>query len=320
MKKLREMFIASALLMQSILPVSALENKLGTITAVGDVMIGRRLTPVIKEKGVEWPFSASKEYLSDADIAFCNLECPISKRGEIIPKEYNFRAVPEAVGTLTDAGFDIVSLANNHCLDYDEFALIDTTATLTENNIKYCGLRNDPVILERDGLKFAFLAYSAVNNYEFDKRKKVSPLSPKQLKQDIAKAKKDNDFVVVSIHFGDELKKSPVAYQKEYAHIAVDSGADLILGHHPHVLQPIEKYHGKYICYSLGNFLFGCLNKIKDSAIVEFAYSKDKIWLERIIPFNVNNYDTNYKPVPLEGKRKQEVIDFLTSGLEEKLK
>ena len=288
------------------------------LSAVGDVMLGRWLTAVLKDKGHEWPFLKVKDTLSNSDIAFCNLECPMSDRGKIIRKEFNFRASTDSVRSLEYAGFDIVSLANNHCLDYNLYALYDTTKTLTENGIKYCGLRNDPVVIEKDGIKMAFIGYSTVNSEEFEKRKKVTKFSVKKMQEDIANAKKENDLVVISFHWGNECTKKPAEYQRKYAQMAIDSGADLILGHHPHVLQPIEKYKDKYIIYSMGNFVFGCYNNIKKTAIFNFNYSKGKIELDEIIPVHMNGYGTKFQAIPYEGKEKQEVIDFL-NGLEKKI-
>ena len=307
-KGLKGIVLASSLfLLGNTIFAEAQKKKL---VAVGDVMIARRLDPVFEKRGYEWPFSKVKDYLSNADIAFCNLEYPISSRGEKIPKEFNFRAKPEAVESLKYAGFDIVSLANNHCLDYDIYALEDTTVTLKNNNIRYFGLREDPVIIEKDGIKMAFIGYSVVNNQEFEKRKKVNSFSLGKMKEDIAKAKKKSDLVVISFHWEREVHKSLVAYQREYARTAIDSGADLILGHHPHVLQPIEKYKGKYIVYSMGNFVFGCNTSLKDSALFEFNYSKDKIELDNIVPININQ-NLEFRVQPYEGKKKEEIIDFL---------
>ena len=235
---------------------------------VGDIMLDRGVEAKIKKYGEnDWrfPFLKIAEDLKGADILFGNLEGPISDKGRNVGSIYSFRVDPRAIDGLKYAGFDVLSVANNHLFDYSVTALEDTFLRLKEAGIEYVGGGFDkseayaPVIKEVNGFKIAFLAYTNIGMPSWgakENRSGIAWLTKESLEEGVKEAKKQADIVIVSFHFGDEYKTQSNAEQKDFAYLAIDSGADLVVGHHPHVVQEIEKYGEGYIAYSLGNFIF----------------------------------------------------------------
>ncbi|MEW6063058.1 MAG: CapA family protein [Nanoarchaeota archaeon] len=294
------------------------KNKRITITAVGDVMLDYHLNEILKANGYAYPFENTADYLKEVDITFCNLEAPLTTSKDIIKKEWNFKAEPEAIKSLIYAGIDVVSLANNRILDYGIKGLEETIKQLDAHSIKYVGTWNgkerEPLIVEKNGLRTAFLAYSGVHPESFKAQKNklgVIPALLEYIKTDVKKAKNLADIVIVSFHFGRELSKEPNYYQIERARLAIDSGADIVIGHHPHVLQPLEYHKDSLIAYSLGNFVFGCYNKVKESAILKINISKDNIEELDIVPVNIYNFEVIFQPRILDGESKKRVLEFM---------
>jgi poly-gamma-glutamate synthesis protein (capsule biosynthesis protein) len=222
----------------------------------------------IDNKGGPALFEQVKPCLEEAQLAFVNLECPISDKGvRNGVKEYTFRATTGLTEGLVSAGIDVVSLANNHVLDYGQTALLDTIQRLDDAGVAHAGAGKNiaeaaaPVIMATPAGTVAVLAASeivpggfaataqqpgtnaAVPNYE-------------KLITAIKAAAKRTDFVIVSMHWGTEYTNTPNAGQRELAHEMIDAGADLIIGHHPHVIQGMEVYKDRLIAYSLGDFVF----------------------------------------------------------------
>ena len=253
-----------------ILTPSSIPSKRVTLMAVGDIMLGRTIGTLIEEESPTAPFTFTYETLSTADITLGNLECPISTRGSAVDKTYTFRAPTTAGEALAFAGFDLVSLANNHIMDYGTPALEDTLAILNENHIKPLGAGMNeesayaPVLMEINGLKLAFLAFLDVPTTDYDYRKweagqsepGVAWAHEEKVRQAITTAKKGADVVIVLVHNGYEIVQTVSDTQQAFAHLAIDSGAALVIGSHPHVLQRIESYQDGLIVYSMGNFVF----------------------------------------------------------------
>ena len=214
------------------------------------------------------PFLETVEILEEADITFCNLESPFYEDERQNGDRLVFGADPVTVEGLIYAGFDIVSLANNHFGNQGTDGMSFTLSHLSENGIGYTGAgeneatAREPFIIECNGVKFAFLAYNDVKSairkgYAATADKPgFAVLTRSNLRQDIRYAREKAHVVVVSIHWGVEYEETPTERQVTYAHLAIDAGASLVLGHHPHVIQPVEEYKDGYIFYSLGNFVF----------------------------------------------------------------
>lgn len=284
-----------------------------TLFAVGDIMLDRGVESMVKKEGggdFRFPFLKIADYLKKADILFGNLESLISdKEGPKAKKtgsvRVHFKADPKAVEGLVYAGFDVVSVANNHALDYGREVFKDSLKRLKDAGIEYIGggLDEEEVfsvkIQEVKGTKIGFFAYTYP---KFDgcyipwkpteNKSGVAVIEEKEIekiKEDIAKAKKEVDILIVSLHWGKEYSLEPIPFKVSLTRGFIDAGADLIISHHPHVVQPLEKYKNGWIAYSLGNFIFdmdfsektmiGALLEviIKDKKIKEVKLRETKI-------------------------------------------
>ena len=234
---------------------------------VGDIMLNRGVEYYVRTKGngdLRFPFLKIADYLTQADILFGNLESVISDKGVKVGSIYSFRAKPEAIEGLIYAGFDILSVANNHVFDYGREAMEDNFKRLKAAGIDYVGGGfsekevHSVVIKEMRGIKIAYLAYTNLGSEYWEAKGEKSGIGwlDERITDDIKLAKEKADIVVVSMHFGDEYQSQSNKQQKYFAHLAIDAGGDLVIGHHPHVVQEIEKYEEGYIAYSLGNFVF----------------------------------------------------------------
>ena len=255
-----------------------------TIIFVGDMMFDRYVAKKINEaQDPLLPFAKIKDFLDTADFLVGNLEGPISARGKNQGSAYSFRFEPVGtINALKYAGFDLVNLANNHIYDYGLTAAKDTIDYLADSGISYVGFgknsteANSPVIKKVGDANIAFLGYTEFYGSSARAGENTAGLSTWERQKIISEIKKARanpniDLVVVNLHWGVEYKTSSSAFQKEMAHQLVDAGADLIVGHHPHVVQEVEKYsrtcertnHANeescgevWAAYSLGNFIF----------------------------------------------------------------
>ncbi len=242
-----------------------------TIYAVGDIMMDRGVEYMISKYGNDdfnFPFLKIADYTGKADILFGNLESQISDKGSKIGTVNSFRADIRAIDALKYAGFDVVSVANNHVLDYDKQAMEDSFTRLKNAGIVYAGggfneeEAFSPRIIEIKGTKIGFLAYCFVGSEWWTAKGKssgiafITPGDLEKIKKDIKKAKQQVDILIVSSHAGDEYQTEQNDFQETLYRSFIDSGADIVLGHHPHVSQPLEGYPPGYIKYSLGNFVF----------------------------------------------------------------
>ena len=238
---------------------------------VGDIMFDRGVEEMVLKNDGDWNFILSPiiKDLQKADFLFGNLESMISDKGYNIGSIYSFRADPRSIEVLSSAGFSALSIANNHSFDYTVEALKDTMIRLKEENIEYVGggftekeahspllytLPNETII--------GILGYTSVGAPGWQARPSVPGVAWMDedklniLQRDIEKTKEKADIVIVSIHFGNEYEKEASKTQRLIGESAIDFGADLVVGHHPHVLQPVEKYKEGWIAWSLGNFIF----------------------------------------------------------------
>lgn len=237
-----------------------------TMHFLGDIMLDRGVRNSVN-KNFAGDYSAlfeKMDVLKEADIVFANLEGTASDKGKNLGNLYSFRMDPSVIPALKGAGISIVSMANNHVGDWGLPAYIDTLARLKENEILYTGggtliEAEQPTIIEKYGMKIGFLGFSDVGpNYmkvEEDKTGILLASNPK-FEQIIKNASSQVDYLVVSFHWGDEYKKLHNKRQESLAHKAVDAGAKIIIGHHPHVAEDTEVYKNGFIAYSLGNFIF----------------------------------------------------------------
>ena len=245
-----------------VLPLAIPQNR---ILLAGDVMLSRYVGIVARAKGDPgWPLHDVSVLLSSADIAFANLESPFSDRGRVVDKGMLFKAEPEMVRALEQAGIDIVSTANNHARDCGRYGVEYTLDWLQQHGIAAVGTAptaeaaRQGTVLDRNGVRFGFLAYtydqSNGNHADLDDR--IAMMDEGQVADDVKNLLERADVVVVSMHAGVEYEHRPNAQQQKFAHAAIDAGASVVVGHHPHVTQPVERYANGVIFYSLGNLVF----------------------------------------------------------------
>jgi len=303
-------------------------NKLTKLTSIGDVILGRTVAKKMAQYGVRHPWEKVSARIADADVTFADLETPLSDR---VPAPYegmSFIAPAKAIEGLTNSGIDIVALANNHSTNFGTNVFWDTLSLLSQNKIKYVGGGKDLTeaeksqILEVNGQKWAFLDYNsiigAINATEDSSgvaRFRVKPWSETDNEEDIKKienaiqeAKKVSDVVVVEFHWGVEYTADPIESQKKVARRAIDAGADLIIGTHPHWVQGSEIYKGKYITYSLGNFIFDqeWSTETKQGTILESYFYGKKQFVANLVPVQIEDYN---QPRFVEGALAKSILD-----------
>jgi poly-gamma-glutamate capsule biosynthesis protein CapA/YwtB (metallophosphatase superfamily) len=256
-------------------------------------MMGRSVAWRV-EHGPGSPLDGVAEKLRAADIAVGNLECAMGSGGAAVKKAYVFRAPPKSAELLEEAGIDVVSIANNHILDYGPDVFAQTLDLLGKVKIKHAGAgpneaaAHEPAIVVARGLRFAFLGYVRVpaegkNGAGFDTKTWAAKgdlpglawADDARIAEDVRAAKTRADHVVVMLHAGNEESVFVSATQAATAHAAVDAGATIVLGHHPHVLQSAERYKKGFIAYSLGNFLFDGKDVL--SAVLDLVVDREGV-------------------------------------------
>jgi poly-gamma-glutamate synthesis protein (capsule biosynthesis protein) len=265
-------YAAEARELATVLRAAGASQPLVLLAAVGDIMLDRGLGVAIGRGDLDYPFAAVSSVLQSADLTVGNLESALGDQGSAATKSYTFRAPPAAAGALAVGGVDVLSLANNHAMDYGAEALIQGIQLLSAEGIVAVGAGANlgqaraPTVVAVRGLRLAFLAYVnvPVEGGGFDTRSweatDLSPgiawADPEVIRADVAAARSLADQVIVLLHSGYEYVEAPSEPQMAAARAAVDAGASLVLGHHSHVLQGIE-FHGRAaIVYGLGNFAF----------------------------------------------------------------
>ena len=242
-----------------------------TVAITGDVMLGRSVSSTIVATHDRYPFNDTADDLRAYDLTVGNLECVVSLRGQPVPgKTYHFRADPVSYQRLNAAGFDIVSLANNHCGDFGAGAFSDMLAALPDHGIAPVGAGVDltsahlPVIRTVRSTAIGFLAYCEIAPTSFAATRS-SPghawLDVALMRSDITAVRPHVDQLIVFLHWGTEYATAQTAHQRDVARAAVVAGADVVVGAHPHVVQPAETHAGRPIVYSLGNFVFDEMNE-----------------------------------------------------------
>jgi poly-gamma-glutamate capsule biosynthesis protein CapA/YwtB (metallophosphatase superfamily) len=244
-------------------------------TAVGDIIPARHVAEAMAKKGTDFPFKTALPLVSGSDVTVGDLECPLTDRVKPPYSGMTFSAPAKTVQGLELLGLDAVTLANNHSTDFGRSAFIDTLKVLKANGIPYAGggynfsEAHQPAIVESNGMKFAFLSYNSIDGsldatssdagvtwIRMPPFHTDNPSDVKMVEGDIARAKQVADFVIPFFHWSEEYKYYPNPSMVLLAHAALDAGADMVIGQHPHSVQSIEWYKGKFIAYSLGNFIF----------------------------------------------------------------
>jgi len=288
------------------------------IIAAGDILLDRGVGKYLEEKGYDYPYTDIKKEIIKSDIAIANLECPLTDGGNAVLKrpELIFRGSRLNGAALKNTGFDILSLANNHTMDQGREGLINTIKVLKDSDILPLGTgmsrseAREPVFIERKGRSIGFLGYCDFppEGYIYDEDKAdVARADMKSLGEEVKAARDNCDFLLVSFHWGKEFDCYPKDRQREMAHMAIESGADLVIGHHPHVLQGVEEYKGKLIFYSLGNFVFDrqIPRGTDESVIIDITIDRGGSQKARIIPVRIEDC----KPIIAYGQEAEHILN-----------
>lgn len=290
------------------------------ITAVGDIMLDGSARPELAKFGYDYAFDDTRDLLKRSHVVFGNLEGPLTRRGEAEKdKQFVFRSPPAKVASaLKQAGFDVVSLANNHSLDYGAIGLKDTINALAAAGIRHVGAGKNsrdaraPTFVVVGDHTIAFLAYSLTFPENFWARRQRPGTAfghEKHIVADVAAAREVADIVLVSFHWGREGITELRDYQTRLGRAAIDAGAQAVLGHHPHILQGVEHYRQGVILYSLGNFTFGSYSqRARHSVIAHLYFNGSQLSQVRLLPVNVFNSDVIFRPRPLRGEDANKVV------------
>ena len=287
-----------------------------TVSVVGDCTLGTdenfdydtSLNAYYENYGADYFFSNVKSIFSADDLTIANFEGTLTDSEAREDKQFAFKAPAEFADILTAGSIEAVNTANNHSHDYGEQSFSDTMAALDSRGIVHFGY-DETAVMEIKGIKVGLVGIYELNDHLGREE---------QLKQNIAKVKEDGaQIVIVIFHWGNEKEEIPDSNQTTLGRLAIDEGADLVCGHHPHVLQGIEEYKGKNIVYSLGNFCFGgnSYPSDMDSMIFQQTFTVDQNGLKEdnvtnIIPCSISSdYDyNNYQPTPAEGEEADRIL------------
>lgn len=292
------------------------------VVFAGDAMFDGSVKTAVRKHGPDYPFLFVKEEVQKADYAIVNLETAVTTRGEKdLMQKFNFRSDPIALKGVKNAGFDMVSLGNNHALDYGKEGFLDTIKYLKEQDLKYIGaginleeaFRAEKVEINGKTIKFmAFSRFLPSTNWYAQKNRPgmASAYQEGPVLEAIKREKKDADYLLVYIHWGVERENRPQAWQRSFAKKMIDAGADGIVGAHPHVLQGFEYYKGKPIAYSIGNFVFPDYVKgaTAQTGLLTVQLKKDKISLA-FKPYFIKSNQV----AAISKKEQEEMLKYLES-------
>lgn len=297
---------------------SAPENKPIEFIFGGDVMLSRQTNnKMLKYNDYSWPFAKIADFLKNADLTIVNLESPfaISNDYSVPTGSFFFKANPRAVISLVNAGIDLVSLANNHILNQGAKGLTTTFKVLDDQEIKYVGAGNNDseahlgkiIIINKQ--KFGFLAYAYPddNTVAGTKTPGIANLNLEKMKNDIKRLKEQNAIVIVMMHAGEEYTRTPNRQQMAFARSAIDSGAEAVIGHHPHWPQTFEFYQNKPIIYSLGNLIFDQMwsSETQQGLLAKMSWNNGWQKIE-LIPIKI--YDYGQAEIIPNGLEKKEIL------------
>jgi poly-gamma-glutamate capsule biosynthesis protein CapA/YwtB (metallophosphatase superfamily) len=292
--------------------------------AVGDIMLSRDVDSKMKVHGYDYPWEKVREIIAGADISFGNLETAITPGRKVATNEMVFRADPENAQILADVGFDVLSLANNHSMNFGATGMEDTIKYLEEAGVQTSGAGKEelayaPVYIDKNNIRFAFLSFQSPafvpQSYKASAdRLGVAFIDEKKMIASVTEAKQSADIVIVSMHAGVEYTALPNTRQVEFSRAAIDAGADMVIGHHPHVTQTMEKYKGKYIFYSLGNFVFDQMwsRETRRGLMIKVDFNREGVQKIELVPVLINDYS---QPQIIEGSEQDDVLARLRADV-----
>ncbi len=287
-----------------------------SLIAVGDIMLDGRARAVVAERGADYPFAAVLPLLRRAPIVLGNLEGPFARVARPERRNHSYRVHPRLAHALQRAGITIVTLANNHLLDCGRAGVVETLEALDQAGVAAVGAGVDeraahsPVIRVAGGVRVGVLGYYWNRRCAARGSLPGSAMDPPQaLAADIGALRPQVDRVIVTFHWGVPYERQPSSTEQAKARLAVDYGADVVIGHHPHIVQPAELYRGRPIFYSVGNFAFGTGNSRAEGLAVGVRFEAQQTIVE-VYPLYVKNRDprVNYQPQVLRGRGAERVL------------
>lgn len=309
-----------------ILSASSLSDRLESwgesdysVIGSGDIMLGDRTTPAIREFGEDYPFAGVLPLLKRSRIVLGNIEGPFASEAQRQDRNFSYRVRPKLAFALKRANINVVTLANNHLQDCGRQGVLETFDALAKAGVHAIGAGRDeasahaPVILDAGSLRVGILGYYWNKRTAATSDMPGSAIdTPEYLKADIEALRHRVDRVVVTCHWGVPYDRVPNAEDRSKARLAVDLGADLVIGHHPHVMQPFEVYNGKAIFYSVGNFTFGSGNSKAEGLLVAARFEQQNTIVD-VYPIYVKNRDprVNYQPKILVGETGSKLLSRL---------
>lgn len=280
------------------------KKRLRTLVATGDVIPARSINyKAVTHHNFRWAFEKTADTLRSTDVTLINLETPLIANCQITVEGMQFCGDSRHIEGLLYAGIDVASLANNHAGDYGQEGILSTKKLLNDNGILFTGIAG-PVFLDAGNTIFGFLGYNDIPS----RGPFVSYADVDKIKTEITEAKQKADLIVVSFHWGTEYTTRITERQKELAHTAVDAGADLVIGNHPHWIQPVEFYKGKLITYAHGNFIFDQMwsEETKKGVIGRYTFFDNKLIDVEFFPVYIQDYG---QPSFITGGEKDKLLE-----------
>jgi hypothetical protein len=296
--------------------VQAIDEPPLSLIAVGDIMLGGRAKKAVAEHGSDYPFEAVLPILRRASIVLGNLEGPFATKAQREPRNFSYRVNPALATSLPRAGIGLVTLANNHLLDCGRTGVLETLDVLAAAGVAALGAGANERAAHAPAIRQAGRWKIGVLGYYWNRRCAATPAlpgsamdPPEALQADIRGLRDRVDRVVVTFHWGIPYEREPSPEDRAKARFAVDCGADAVIGHHPHIVQPFEIYRGCPIFYSVGNFVFGSANSCAEGVLIGLRF-EDARTIAFVYPMYVKNRDprVHYQPKVLRGKGAERVL------------
>jgi hypothetical protein len=296
--------------------ISALGEPPPSVIVAGDIMLGGRARKAVTEFGPDYPFDGVLPLLRRAPIVLGNLEGPFAEKAQKQQRNFSYRVDASLAGSLSRAGINVVTLANNHLQDCGPSGVLETLNALSNANVFALGAgtnertAHEPIILQAGAMRIGLLGYYWNRRTAATADRPGSAMDPPEfLEADIRGLRKYTDRIVVTFHWGVPYEREPSPEDRAKAYFAVHCGADAVVGHHPHIVQPFEIYRGCPIFYSVGNFAFGSGNSRAEGLLVGLRFEDHKT-VVNVHPLYVKNRDprVNYQPKVLAGNAAERVL------------
>jgi len=290
-----------------------------SLIAAGDLMLGARARRVIAENGADYAFESVRPLFQRSRAGLANLEGPFAAKARKVQRRHSYRVHPSLAPALLGAGIDVVTIANNHLLDCGRAGVAETLDTLASARIGVIGGGRDraaahlPLIRQVDGRRIGMLGYYWNSRCAATATLPGSAMDTfDALDRDIRLLRDRVDRVVITFHWGVPYVREPAAEERAKARFAIDCGADVVIGHHQHIIQPFEIYRGRPIFYGIGNFAFGSGNSHAEGMLVgiRFEDTRTRVY---VYPLYVKNRDPRvcYQPKVLSNEGAARLLSRL---------